>query len=146
MSTGVVLSQPHHRRHQANLCRYASRQTLIVQIPAIMPNATSHTTTSTPVCINQPLSRHSRFALSFRVFICGVHCGLKHPPSSSREWEGRAQGGTGRRASQAGLVLAAALDRHGVHKTQERVVHEHQPQPQRRTRRAHTEARHDGSG
>ena len=78
MSTGVVLSQFRHARHQSNLCRDGSCQSLIVQPPAITPNATSHTNPSTPVCINQPLRRHSRCAPSFRVFICGVHWGLKH--------------------------------------------------------------------
>jgi hypothetical protein len=125
VSTGVVLSQPSHRRHQSNLCWYSSGQPLTRHAPVITPSPTSHTTTSTPMPVRPSSDASSK------------------TPSKGRRKGAHSVAG---RVGQTGLVRAGSLQRRGVYEMEERVVHEHQRQPQRRTRRAHTQARHGRSG
>ena len=127
VSSGAVLSQVRHRRHEAKLGRQRSCQTRETHIPVTQPHLPSPRQ-QPRVCTNQQLSRHFRFK------------------NNSRGGEGGAQAGARGGTGQAGLVITppVSLQRRRVYNMQKHVVQEHQAEPNRRRGRAH-EARHDGS-
>jgi hypothetical protein len=102
---GVVLSQVRHRRHESQFSWQRACQSLIIKIPVTTVPAPT-TTSTTSLCTNHQLSRHSRFAPALRGNVVTTFASSK---TLQGEREGDAQGGARRRAGETCQVRELVL-------------------------------------